>query len=84
MKLIGKRAIGIIKDTKYRTSYKGEFPNGWKTEGTIIKYDKEKEKYLIEGASYIFNKTGEFRLNNVTGDWFFRHQITLLDEENEE
>ena len=83
MKLIGKHAIGTMKDRRYRTSYKGEFPNGWRTEGIITKYDKDRGKYFIEGPCYIFNKTGKFLLTN-TGDWFFRYQITLLDEQNEE
>lgn len=78
-KYLGSQAIGIKKDTRIRGSYKSDFPNGWKTRGTITKYDKKSHKYLIEGDCYIFNESGEFLLNGRTGDWFSRDQIELID-----
>lgn len=81
MKYIGKHAIGIMKDTSFRNSYKGDFPRGWKTEGEIKEFDPKKQKYLIEGSCYIFNETGTFRIDNMTGDWYSRKQIQIIDDE---
>ena len=80
MKNIGKRAIGRRKDTSYRDGFKRSFPRGWKTEGTITKYDSATKKYLIEGVNYIFNETGTFKVSDG-GDWFYRWQIQIVDEE---
>ena len=78
-KVIGKSAVGSRKDTTYRRSYYEDFPRGWKTVGIITKYDIETHKYLIEGENYIFNETGEFRVDG-SGDWYSRDQIRLDPE----
>lgn len=81
MKIIGKRAIGTRKDLSYRRGYKGEFPRGWRTEGTVVSYDKATRKYLIEGSCYIFNETGSFLISGQTGDWFLRTQIQIMEDD---
>ena len=78
-RIIGKRAIGTRIDRSFRTNYHEDFPRGWKTIGTVAKYDPKMRKYLIEGQNYIFNETGEFPVNG-SGDWFSRSQIEILKE----
>lgn len=80
MKNVGKRAIGRRKDTSYRDGFKRSFPRGWKTEGEITQYDRVSQKYLIKGTNYIFNEAGTFKVNG-DGDWFYRWQIQILDED---
>lgn len=77
--LIGKKAIGVRKDLSYRKSFSGSFPRGWKTIGIIKKYNPKTRQYLIEGCNYIFNETGEFRING-SGDWYSRSQICIIDK----
>lgn len=79
-RLIGSRAEGVKKDMSYRRQYYGDFPRGSKTMGEITKYDPVSRKYLIEGACYIFNETGEFQISNMTGDWYSRSQIEILED----
>ena len=79
-RLIGKYAVGRKKDTSYRETYSGEFPRGWKTEGIIKKYNRKTRKYLIEGTNYIFNETGTYQING-SGDWYFRYQIELGEDQ---
>ena len=78
-RIMNKRAIGRRIDRSFRTNYHEDFPRGWKTSGTIMKYDPKTRRYLIEGQNYIFNETGEFPVNG-SGDWFSRSQIEILEE----
>ena len=78
MKVIGKEAIGTRADKSFRRNYYEDFPRGWRTRGTISKYDPKTRKYLIEGQNYIFNETGEFEVNG-SGDWYYRGQIEIIE-----
>ena len=78
-RIMNKRAIGRRIDRSFRTNYHEDFPRGWKTVGTITRYDPKTRKYLIEGENYIFNESGEFLVNG-SGDWFSRSQIEILEE----
>ena len=77
-RIIGKEAIGTRPDRSFRRSYSEHFPRGWRTRGTISKYDPKTRKYLIEGQNYIFNESGEFPVNG-TGDWYYRGQIEIIE-----
>lgn len=82
LKYLGKDAVGRRKDRSFRRNFKGDFPRGWKTEGTITKYDPVTKKYLIEGVNCIFNETGTFKISDG-GDWFYREQIEVIDDDHD-
>ena len=77
-RIIGKQGIGTRRDRSFRRNYYEDFPRGWRTRGTISKYDPETRKYLVEGQNYIFNESGEFPIEGY-GDWYSRSQIELIN-----
>ena len=77
-RIIGKDAVGTRPDRSFRRSYSENFPRGWRTRGTISKYDPKTRKYLIEGKNYFFNESGEFPIDG-SGDWYYRGQIEIIE-----
>ena len=77
-RIIGKSAIGTRSDRSFRRTYYEDYPRGWRTFGTITKFDPKTRKYLIEGQNYIYNEYGEFPING-TGDWYYRSQMVVTD-----
>ena len=77
-RIIGKDAIGTRPDRSFRRTYYEDYPRGWRTYGTITKFDPKTRKYLIEGQNYIYNEYGEFPING-SGDWYYRSQMLVTD-----